>query len=496
MIRIGLIIVQVLNFLSKICIGLFLWRLIALNQILTAVFVCLFVSSSILLSVLWYIKRFRQDNNQASNLISVCCLTVPFYGQSEDFFNEIIQIWQYFVDLPLCFIAIYVFIQIGTFMIIPLNSSDFYLMLFFGIYFSLSGIITNVNIERAKISNSIGCVFSFIFRYFLFISRSLTILMVYLALDDLTGRLLAISCLFIEFLMFLIIYIYELIKKFDPRNDTSGKFSSFLGALYHSWKMTIDFDENFLRNLSTKNLRICNNVNYTNAKMFAFTASIILTHILCAYFWFYQSIVKSSVFYALINDFSFEQNQIRFKQIILVIICGSTLLALLSFHIYYNYYFIIDTIPSNKSGLNNKVSSNGQKGRRSSDFLITTNKQISRDYDTHGYFSDSNSTSFTSSTCTTCQIDSTTQSDYSAIKKPCDYDTSSGIISTITSCTYDRQFIDELSHFTNFNLNLHNQNQSQIQTSFYERVYSWFAKNGNFSTPSLNTKSSNVTLVI
>jgi hypothetical protein len=105
--------------------------------------------------------------------------------------------------------------------------------------------------------------------------------------------------------------------------------------------------------------------------------------------------------------------------------------------------------------------------------VCTANKFKTVYYDTHGYFSDSNSTSFSSSTCTTCQIDSTTQSDYSAIKKPCDNDTSSEIISTLMSCTYDRQFIDELSQFTNFNVNLHNQNQSQKKTSFYERVNSW-----------------------
>lgn len=499
MIRIDLAIVLVFNILSKICLGLFLWRLFALNQLLIVAFVCLFVSSSILISVLWYIKRFRQDNVKTSSLISVCCLTVPFYGQSQDYFNEIIQIWQYFVDLPLSIISSYVFIQIGTFNMTTKNTDDFYLMLFFGIYFSLSGTMTNVIIEHASNNNSnlMGSLFSFIFRYFLFISRSLTILMVYSALDSLTGRLLAISCLFILFLILLIIYIYELIKKFDPRNDKSGKFTSFLGALYHSWKMVIDFDEAFLRNLSTKKLNICIYVSYTNAKMFAFSTYVILSHIICAYFWFYQSLVNSSVIFSLLNDFSYEQNKIRFKQIILVMICGGTLLALLSFHIYYNYYFVVNIVNTNKSGLTSKASSHNQKGRRSHDFLISANRQIAYDYDTHGYFSDTNSTSFTSSKCTTCQIDSTTtQSDYSAIKKPCDYDTSSGIISTITSCTYDRHFIDELSQFTNVNLNLHNQNQTQIQTNFYDRVYSWFAKNGNFSTPSLNTKSSNLTLVI
>ena len=218
--------------------------------------------------------------------------------------------------------------------------------------------------------------------------------------------------------------------------------------------------------------------------------------------------------YKLLDHLSYEQQfeeEIKFKQMMLVIICGCTLVSLLSFHIYYNYYLNYNFIDITNLEIFNEleIEPNNNKKRALSSNLVNNAFDSSRD----GYYTAtrviSESTNYTQPTITATS--STSEAVLSTMnmryRQKYAYDAESGILSTVTSSScfsssYEKQFIDNLvdliqnrntSLFTQSNLVLHNNQTSEqnINQSLYDKVYSWFMKSNSSSLVDLNLQRQN-----
>ena len=87
---------------------------------------------------------------------------------------------------------------------------------------------------------------------------------------------------------------------------------------------------------------------YTKVKLTLFTCLNLISIGVMAYFWYYDATLNENSYLAIlirnstiklsIFNFEYEEEKIRFKQIVLVFICGASLVSLLSFHIFFNFY--------------------------------------------------------------------------------------------------------------------------------------------------------------
>jgi hypothetical protein len=367
---------------------------------------------------------------------------------------------------------------------------------------------------------NISFLFSFLFRYFFYLARNLSLVMTLIAtsaiikvtsskVNDIEFSqnkyfYILIGYIIVSFTVYLFFHFFESLKIAKQQN----KLETIALSMYHAFIMVCDIDETFFK-LQFKKAKY-----YTKVKI-AFFMFLMLTSVtLCAVYWYYwyycsynytlldsDSLLLvllnnfSKYKYKLLNSFIYEQqlqDEIKFKQIMLVIICGCMLVSFLSFHIYYNYYFNYNFIDITKLEIFNELK------------LCTVSSKcgentINQAFEDH-YIS---TTEITDSTkCSTCYTKSssgvTGEKSMSVVKYPSkkyDYETSSGVLSTVTSSScfsssYEKQFVDNLidlagisgsvkTLFTQTNINLHNQSEAQVNQSFYEKVYSWFMKSNS-----------------
>jgi hypothetical protein len=332
-----------------------------------------------------------------------------------------------------------------------------------------------------------------------------------------------------------------------------GQFlASYLAeAIFHAARMTINFDEKFLRfsfKLYEKKSLTLPERLYTKVKQTLFTCLNLISIGVMAYFWYYDATLNENSYLAIlirnstiklsIFNFEYEEEKIRFKQIVLVFICGASLVSLLSFHIFFNFYCKFNKFGESllindnctKKAINahfNNNTSAAKKKPKIDTFILTVNNELFDNYDAHGYYTDTTISSATASSRDRSQLmraadtslpmsTNGSSTSYSAesftnslkslqimksstLRQHADesVDNSSGV-STVTSCnlSYDQHFIDDYivgneakasgNALRAQNLLIHNQksNQSSEPSTFYERVYLWFTKT-NFSSSNL-----------
>lgn len=262
------------------------------------------------------------------------------------------QLNEYFKNLPLAYISYFYFTKVSY----QKSTDEFthYFLLTSSIYFSLVSIFNCVLIEHFRRElKPINILFQFLFRYFNFISKSMSLILYLSTSSDETsnsnsssnGKILTnvVSYLTLSYLVYFVWYLLKL--KYSELNIVKSLFESF--------KMLIDFnDKYFNRNEPRK----FNSINLTSVQVVLYNLVQLLVQLACAYHWYFKAIElyktaqnKTTLLSllteinnrnALINLYELEE-KLKVRQFELVTVIGSVVISMLSYYIYYSYYYEI-----------------------------------------------------------------------------------------------------------------------------------------------------------
>ena len=578
----------IINLVIKLVTIVFMGRLFWLNLYYTVITLTIIVLVNFFITTLYYIyyKKYKQQEEgiNLSCCVKTLLLTLSVFRYDKHCFSELKAnrifalkmqlLWHYFYFLPLGLIFIHEFIRLFYLktVIIMITAStlkiysvtltntfitttyvtrfDFYFYLLSFMCISSVAIFNVILITRRLANEShqnyedlvidrqlfnennwlfnkyfhVSLLFTFLFRYFLYLARNLSIVLTFISsvaiiklTSDGSDRVAytqnkyfysLFGYLIVSFTSFVFLHFFESFRK----NKQLTKLQIITKSFYHAFVMTCDVDEGFFRIKKSK--------FYTKMKITVFMLLILLSTSLCTIYWYYwyyysynytildsDSILLlllsnfSKYKYKILDSFSYEQQlqeEIKFKQIMLVIICGCTLVSLLSFHIYYNYYFNYNFIDLTNLEIFNEFKIVPSTKRAAN--LVNPAFDSSRD----DYYTSTSEISESTYYSQPTTVPSSSSSNVLPTPKQAknSYDTESGILSTVTSSScftsssYDRQFIDNLvdvlqsknsknvdntSIFTQSNLILHNSqaNEANIDQSFYDKVYAWFVKSNS-----------------
>ena len=319
-------------------------KIVHFRWIATLIFV------SLLLKLLVYIKSFRRHLN---------LLKSQRIAQSTR--DGLLQSISYFYELPLSLFTFFCFTQV--YYMRSVNSLHLGVLVVASLYFSFVGILNCVLIENLNRLRSpqpttktyMGLFFSFLFRFFFFLSRALSFtLLLSTYNDDLSNESkfmrsqlpdsfhLAWIYLLIAFLIFNIYWMFVV----DNGGSKRRRQWTFRCA-YESFKMLIDYNHLFFRPL--KNLKLFK-INWI---MTLHMSLRVLVQLSFAYFWYFKAILiynrnqsKTTLLsllsglntrLSLLNLYELEE-KLKLRQLSLVTMIGCILISVLCYFIYYSYY--------------------------------------------------------------------------------------------------------------------------------------------------------------
>jgi hypothetical protein len=224
-------------------------------------------------------------------------------------------------------------------------------------------------------------LFQFIFRFFFYQTRIFSILLVFLTFEN-AYYPLVVSYWLVCFLVFFIMSFFTYPAR-RPNEKFGQRLCNLLAIMYKAWKVLLDFDEDFFHlklrknnkmsssvvvdpvdnnnssnsdsssyNSSSKsttvyNFKICRfffKINSFKMKIVGFLTYVIGSNTIFAYFWYYYSMSNSNnnssnmynddgLVFLLTSQFNNsilmkQQELIKFKQIMLVVICGKSLVLM------------------------------------------------------------------------------------------------------------------------------------------------------------------------
>lgn len=325
-------------------------KIVHFRWIATLIFV------SLLLKLLVYLKSFRRHLN---------LLKSQRIRQSKR--DALLQSISYFYELPLSLFTFFCFTQVYY---LPTRVDTLYLtvLVVASLYFSFIGIlncvlIENLNRLRSKQTNYFGLFFSFLFRYFFFVSRAISfILLLSTYNDDLSNESkfmryqlpasfhLAWIYLLLSFLLLNLYWTFFI----SPKRQWT------LGIGYESFKMLIDYNHSFFRPNKIKHIKFHETkssllkINLNKLIMIVHMSLRVLVQLSFAYFWYFKAILiynhnqsKTTLLsllsglntrLSLLNLYELEE-KLKLRQLSLVTIIGCILISILCYFIYYAYYF-------------------------------------------------------------------------------------------------------------------------------------------------------------
>lgn len=279
-------------------------------------------------------------------------------------FLKLTQLFQYIKELTLAFISFYYFTKVSN---NSYNQFNYYFLLTITIYFSTIGILNCVLIDEliSKIDQTSPSGFKlqnfsflFLFRYFYFLSKLMGFALFLTSYNDNFNQdhqnelknylfmfLIFTAYLLISFSVYFFVYLYYI---YQNQNDI---LIVIIKCCFESFKMLIDFNHEYFESKnrifsSTKWFRIMSLILYMSFQIFI--------QFLCWYVWYFNAffifnqiktttsllslLASSNSRLSLINLIELEQ-KLKTRQLEFIIIVGSIIISMLSYHIYYTYYF-------------------------------------------------------------------------------------------------------------------------------------------------------------
>lgn len=294
---------------------------------------------------------------------------------------------QYVQHLPLSYISFYFFLQ-QTAHRKP-SSEDKNIesstLAFCSLLFGFVGIFNLVLIETMRNTSKLSSrylLFSFIFRYFLFIGKQISFMLLLSTRNDYSSftvadhrfdekkslahssKIVFICSVYVisAYLIYFLWYVCS--KKLDAR-------WSLCECVLESYKMLIDYNDAYFTH-STRPTVSLFNLNklfqLDSIKIALYLVLNYLTELVFAYYWYFCSImtlgsqIQARInLYNLLNSRSLIINLteleeiMKLRQFLLVILLGSILISLLSYHIFYQYFYVNKDDKLNKESLLEKA---------------------------------------------------------------------------------------------------------------------------------------------
>jgi hypothetical protein len=323
-------------------------------------------------------------------IFSIICLTFVIFSAkqalqisnlSSSRFLQLQAITQYVLNFPLAYITFYFFTQVHY-----LRSTgliDYSILLACTVYFSSTGILNQIVIEIklqagfTKLSAT-KLFFSFLFRYFFFVSKLINAILFLSTRNDYflfstdsdSSENSALKSahsnqIILVFLIYLVAaYTIYFLWYLNVNNKKGG---STFRLFFEPYKMLIDHNDNYFnRKLQSSeansnsyaiNVFVSNFFNFNSITVIFYLFFNFATHLVLAYYWYFCSIITlSKLIQTKINLFNLLNSQslltslyeleeiLKFRQFMLVSVLGSMIIAVLAYHIFYQYYFKLDTI--------------------------------------------------------------------------------------------------------------------------------------------------------
>lgn len=333
--RKNLRIYYIINNLSTLCVLILLSKcLYTLYPSITAII--LFLSSYTFATV------FSISSIQLSSSSSSVSLTTRY------------QLVEYFKNTPLCYLTFYYFTRLNC--LKSTNSFDYNLLVLSTVYLSVQTVVNCILVEirtstlpRLRLT---PIFFHFLFRYFAFLTKIISTVLLYATLTDpaflavlrssldldslelaLARHVHSLAALFL-LTCFVLFAVWHLLK---TRHRPLGRHY-LARAAFESYKLMIEYNERLIRGWSTR---------------IAFMCVQFFMHIVAAYFWYYRAVIvlakarakttliglltRSNHLRVLMDLYELEE-KLKTRQFEVVCVLGALLISFLSSHIYYTYY--------------------------------------------------------------------------------------------------------------------------------------------------------------
>lgn len=271
------------------------------------------------------------------------------------------QLVEYIKNTPLSYLTFYYFTRLNC--LKSTNSFDYNLLMLATVYFSVQTVVNCVLIEIRPSSllrlRCIQILFLFIFRYFAFLAKLISVVLLYATLTDstfiavlrssvdldslelaLTKHIHSLTFLFLAtcLVSFAVWHIFK-----STRRRLSTNLNNCIGeAVFESYKLMIEYNETLVHGWTTRVFYMC--VQF-------------FMHIVAAYFWYYRAVIvlakarakttliglltRQNHLRVLMDLYELEE-KLKTRQFEVVCVLGSLLISFLSSHIYYSYYKIDD----------------------------------------------------------------------------------------------------------------------------------------------------------
>lgn len=281
-----------------------------------------------------------------------------------ELFSSSIQLTSYVKELPLAFIAFYYFTQVSYLKTTP--SFHYYYLLALSIFLSACGILNCIVADKFLVCQNQFSVakftFLFVFRYFFFIARTMG-LVIFLSTFNDTNRQNHqpttdfVNFTFSSYLLILFVIYFLCYWCFSSQRSTRTTVQQIatrlLNTSFESIKLLIDFNDRYFQNKRILCVLFGRKITMNFIKLLLFWLLQIGLQIFFAYFWYIKALVlfrsdqsKTTLFsllskvrtrIALYNLYELEI-KLKHRQLELITITGSFVIAFLSFHIYETYY--------------------------------------------------------------------------------------------------------------------------------------------------------------
>ena len=305
---------------------------------------------------------------------------------------------QYIQFLPLAYISFFFFSQYNY--LKSTKPFDYTVLIVCTIYFSVFGILNLVLTEIKLLENYLRfdtkkVLFLFLFRFFFFTSKLISIVLFFSTRSDYSffssditenstvttfeSHTHSIKILFIFLFYAISSYTIYFLWYFRVNKD---KQTQFANIFFEPYKMLIDFNDNFFdrqqalnesklnsrfKNDSSLEKFIRNLLNFNSITVIVYFFYNIASQLIFAYYWYFCSIVTlGKIIQSRINIFNILNSKtlllnlneleeiLKFRQLLLVTVLGSILITILAYHIFYQYYFKNEFVGS--SCTDNKIN--------------------------------------------------------------------------------------------------------------------------------------------
>ena len=418
----------------------------------------------------------------------------------------------------------------------------YYTLIGLFIYFSLIGLLTCVVLEnldkfQTKSASLRHLAFLLLFRYFFFIWKWLSILLLIASLnDDLNWELklsikLSLYIYLISSLTVYFIWHYFHISK----KSRLSILNRFIQSIYEAFTLLFDYSHNYLYCSNAKLLE--SQVRNGLIKKVSFFLALILVQLYLGYLWYYRTVLtytsnlrKTSLFTLLtkintgaeLMNLAELEEKIKLRQMLLVVISGSIFISILCYHIYYSYYYeeTLELYVKDESTTIPR-SCPTETGQVSISVVDNINEIDGFSFDSYQQSSSISSSSVSPTfkqkiKCSTCSetnleetlslslmqnaAKSTVRHDrlshfYSLRPKKTEHDTSSGIISSTSSLSsvyHNLSYFKNLEDWntklrSNITLSVKSEPKNVSNENFEDKIMVWFKKNSDngldFSEP-------------